>query len=124
MEPMRTPKLAVYLATHDATGLIRFIEEGIGGTPGIREVEPTGRVAHAEMKIADAFVMLADVPPGRPVFPAMLHLYVDDADRAYARAIRAGATSVREPADQADGDRRGGVKDPFGNEWWFTRARK
>jgi PhnB protein len=123
MEPTRTPKLAVYLVTRDPAGLIRFIEEGIGGTPGFREVDADGRIAHAEMRIADSVVMLADIPPGRPAFPAMLHLYVDDADRAHARAIRAGATSVREPADQSDGDRRGGVKDPFGNEWWFTRAR-
>jgi PhnB protein len=124
MEPARSPKLATYLTTRNAEGLIHFIEDGIGGTPGFRETDPAGRIVHAEMRIADSVVMLGETPPGRPDFSAMLHLYVDDADAAYERALRAGARSVREPTDQSDGDRRGGVRDPYGNEWWFTRARK
>jgi PhnB protein len=124
MEPIRSPKFAPYVTTNNAAGLIRFIEDGIGGTAGFRETDASGRIAHAEMRVADAVLMLADTPAGRPVFPAMLHLYVDDADAAYDRALRAGATSVRQPTDQPDGDRRGGVRDPFGNEWWFSRARK
>jgi len=72
------------------------------------------------MRIADSVVMLADVPPGRETFPSMLHLYVDDVDAAYARSLKAGAASVRKPTDQPDGDRRGGVRDEWGDEWWFT----
>ena len=64
--------------------------------------------------------MIADAPAGRAPFPAMIHLYVPDADVAHRRAIRAGAVSVREPSDASDG-RRGGVRDAWGNEWWFTR---
>ncbi len=119
MEPMTTPKLAPYLAVKDAGGLERFIEDGIGGTPGFRMVDTDGRLAHLELRIADSVVMIAEVPPGRPAFPAMLHLHVPDANASYARALRAGATSVREPADASDG-RRGGVRDRWGNEWWFT----
>jgi PhnB protein len=123
MQPTRTPKLAPYLAVHDAPGLIRFIEEAVGGQLTFREQEPDGRVAHAELRIADGLVMVAETPSGRPVSTAMLHLYVSDADAACDRAIRAGATSVRPPEDAPDGDRRGGVRDAWGNEWWFTRAR-
>ena len=119
MEPAMSPKLAPYLVTEDASGLARFIEEGIGGTPGFRLMDDKGKVSHLEMRVADSVVMLADGPSGRESFPAMLHLYVADADAAYQRALKAGATSVREPTEAGDG-RRGGVRDRWGNEWWFT----
>ncbi|MGI0071583.1 MAG: VOC family protein [Thermoplasmata archaeon] len=123
MEPTRTPKLAPYLAVRDAAGLVRFIEQGIGGQLTYRETSSEGNVQHAEVRVEDAVVVIGASPPGRPLFPAMLHLYVTDADRGYHRALQAGATSVREPTDAADGDRRGGVRDAWGNAWWFTRAR-
>jgi PhnB protein len=123
MQPTRTPKLAPYLAVQNARGLIQFIEEGVGGQVTFREDEPDGRIAHAELRVADGLVMVAETPTGRPAFPAMLHLYVADADAACDRAIRAGAASVRPPTDAPDGDRRGGVRDAWGNEWWFSRAR-
>jgi len=122
MEPQRTPILAPYLAVHDAAGLARFIEAGLGGAPGFREMGTDGKVAHLEIRIGDSVVMLGDAPSGRPPFPAMLHLYVPDVDSAYRRALKAGATSVREPTDGADG-RRGGVRDAWGNEWWFTQPK-
>jgi PhnB protein len=120
MEPVMTPKLAPYLLVRDAPGLARFIEEGIGGTAGFKVADKAGKIGHLEMRIADSVVMIADVPERRGPFPAMLHLYVADADAAYERALKAGATSVREPTDEGDG-RRGGVRDAWGNEWWFTR---
>jgi PhnB protein len=123
MDHQMTPKLAPYLVARDASGLARFIEKGIGGKAGFKISDKKGKIAHLEMRIADAVVMLADAPEGRDAFPAMLHLYVSDADAAYERALKAGASSVREPGDAEDG-RRGGVRDPWGNEWWFTRPAK
>jgi len=120
MDPAMTPKLAPYLIARDASGLARFIERGIGGTPGFKVSDKDGKVGHLEMRISDSVVMLAEAPPGRDPFPAMLHIYVTDADASYQRALKAGATSVREPTDADDG-RRGGVRDAWGNEWWFTR---
>lgn len=122
MEPMVTPKLAPYLLARDARGLARFIEAGIGGRRGFEAVDAAGNVNHLEFRIEDSVLMLAEAPAGRPTFPAMLHLYVTDADVAYRRALGAGATSVREPGDAEDG-RRGGVRDAWGNEWWFTSPR-
>jgi len=120
MQPQTTPKLAPYLVAHDAPGLSRFIEDGIGGKVGFQELDEDGKVNHLELRIEDSLVMLGEAPVGRTPFPAMLHLYVKDADAAFQRALKAGATSVREPADAPDG-RRGGVRDRWGNEWWFTR---
>jgi PhnB protein len=123
MEPAITPKLAPYLVVRNAAGLAQFIEKGIGGTAGFQEVDKDGTISHMEFRIADSVVMLADAPKNRPPFPAMIHLYVEDADAAFGRALKAGATSVREPTDAGDG-RRGGVRDAWGNEWWFTRPSK
>jgi PhnB protein len=120
MEPVTTPKLAPYLIARDASGLARFIEKGIGGKSGFQVLDKDGKIGHLEMRVSDSVVMLAEAPQGRDPFPAMLHLYVTDADAAYQRALKAGATSVREPTDADDG-RRGGVRDAWGNEWWFTR---
>ncbi|MGI0129402.1 MAG: VOC family protein [Thermoplasmata archaeon] len=106
----------------DARALVRLLEQALDGKVTFEEPNPTGRVSHVEVRIADRLVMIADTPLGGTPFPAMVHLYVLDADAAYRRALSAGATSVREPADQPDGDRRGGVQDPGGNEWWFTRT--
>jgi uncharacterized glyoxalase superfamily protein PhnB len=68
----------------------------------------------AEMQIGDSLVMVSGAGE-RDVFPAFLYVYVDDADATYARAIAAGATSVEAPTDLPYGDRRGMVRDAFGN---------
>ena len=89
---------------------------------------PEGRVAHAEIVIGDSVVMMADEIPDLKAFatahyggsPVSLMVYVDDCDTTYAQAIAAGATSVREPADQPYGDRMAGIFDPFGYKWWIA----
>ena len=120
MEPTLTPKLAPYIVAKDARGLIRFIERAIGGTLSFEISGPDGRLGHAEVRVADGLVMIGEAPSGREAFPSMLHLYVEDADVAYRQAVEAGGTSVREPGDSGDGLRRGGVRDAWGNEWWFS----
>jgi PhnB protein len=120
MEPTLSPKLAPYLVAHDARGLIAFIEKGIGGKLSFEVTDPQGRLAHAEVRVADGLVMIGEQPPGRSVFTAMLHLYVRDANAAFRQAVAAGAVAVREPGDSGDGLRRGGVRDAWGNEWWFS----
>jgi PhnB protein len=120
MEPTLSPKLAPYLVADNARGLIAFIENGIGGKLSFEVAGPTGQLAHAEVRVADGYVMIGEMPAGRERFPAMLHLYVSDADAAYRRAVQSGATGVREPGESGDGLRRGGVRDAWGNEWWFS----
>lgn len=62
--------------------------------------------------------MIADSSEYAKASPVMLYLYVPDADAAYQKAIKAGGTSIMEPADQFYGDHSGGVKDPAGNSWF------
>ena len=117
MEPTRSPKLAPYLVVKDASGLVRFLEQALGGKLTYEERGDDGMLHHAEVRIADSVVMLADPPSGRALFPAMLHLYVPDVDESYGLALKGGASSVSPPMDAPDGDRRGGVRDCWGNEW-------
>jgi uncharacterized glyoxalase superfamily protein PhnB len=81
---------------------------------------PDGKVMHAEVRIADSLVLLAEASEQFPAMPSMLSVYVEDVDATYAKAVAAGATPVRPPADQFYGDRSGGVKDQGGNQWWFA----
>ena len=78
---------------------------------------PGGKIMHAELSIGDSSIMVADVQPQWPARSNSLYVYVDDVDAAYARALKAGATSVRAPENAFYGDRTSAVTDPFGNSW-------
>lgn len=108
-----------YLCVVDAAGLIEFLKRAFAAEVIVRMDGPDGSVMHAEVKIGDSMVMMGQVPADRAT-RAMLHLYVADADTTYAKALAAGATSVRELADQFYGDRSGAVRDAFGNDWWIA----
>ena len=75
---------------------------------------------HAQMKIGDSIIMLSDARAEWMPMPCMFYLYVNDTDATYARAMKAGGKSLREPATQFYGDRSGGVQDPCGNQWWIA----
>lgn len=109
-----------YLLVEDAAGLIPFLERAFGATLLGRYDSPDGRLMHASLQIGDSKVMMGQAAEQWPAMPAMLHLYVEDVDAVYRRAVEAGARSIREPEDQFYGDRSGGVVDPAGNQWWIT----
>jgi len=104
-----------------AQRLIGFLEQAFGAT-ALRGFDmPDGTVMHAELRIDDSVVMLAEAGEGWPAFPAWLHLYVADVDATYRRAVALGGVPVQEPQQkEGDPDRRGGVKDPAGNTWWIS----
>ena len=79
---------------------------------------PRARIGHAEVEIDAAALMLSDpMPPDFPANRALIYLYVADVDRAYGSALKAGATSIDEPADQFYGDRLARITDPYNNHW-------
>ena len=76
---------------------------------------------HAEVRIDDTVIMLADpAPPTWPAIASYVHIYVRDVDATYRRALDLGATSVQEPVKKEDEDKRGGVRDPGGTTWWIA----
>jgi uncharacterized glyoxalase superfamily protein PhnB len=109
-----------YLTVQGAAKLIDFLKQAFGAEETERLLRPDGTIGHAEARIGDSVVMLGDATPEFTPMPAMLHLYVTDVDAVYKRALQAGATSLREPADQFYGDRSAGVKDACGNQWWIA----
>jgi PhnB protein len=108
-----------YIVVSGVAKLIDFAKQVFGATEVHVSKRPDGSVMHAEIRIGDSIIMMGE-GAGIKAFPAMLHLYLEDVDAVYQRAIQAGAKSVREPADQPYGDRTGGVEDAFGNQWWIA----
>jgi uncharacterized glyoxalase superfamily protein PhnB len=76
-----------------------------------------GKIRHAVVQIGDSMIEMGD--SAEPM-PMNLHIYVNDVDGIYRRALAAGAVSVREPETTFYGDRSAGVKDPGGNTWWLA----
>lgn len=110
-----------YLVVDGADRLIAFLKDAFGAEERFRMPTPDGKIGHAEVRIGDSVVMMGDASAGEmDPMPAMIHLYVEDVDASYRSALDAGASTVREVADQFYGDRSGGVKDPVGNVWWLA----
>jgi uncharacterized glyoxalase superfamily protein PhnB len=108
-----------YIVLSGVDKLIDFTKQVFGATEVFVSKRPDGSVQHAEVRIGDSIIMMGE---GQDIkkFPAMLHLYMEDVDAVYQRALQAGAKSLREPTDQPYGDRSGGVEDAFGNQWWIS----
>lgn len=124
--PENYPRLSPYLAVAGATDAIAFYCDVFGfARRGDVMTAPDGRVGHAELELGGSLLMLADEWPEAgnmgPVSvggsPVMLSIYVDDVDAVHAKAVAAGATSVREPEDEFYGDRMAAVVDPWGHRW-------
>jgi len=108
-----------YLVVPGVAKLIEFVKQVFDAKEVYVSRRPDGSVMHAEVKIGDSIVMMGEGADSKN-FPGMLHLYMEDVDAVYQRAVQAGAKSLREPADQPYGDRSGGVEDAFGNQWWIS----
>jgi len=111
--------LTPYLLAPGAARLIEFMRQAFGAEEVFRAKLPDGSIMHAEVRIGDSLIELSDGGGPWQPRPAAIHLYVEDADATYARALRAGATSLIAPTDMPYGDREGDVKDPLGNHWYI-----
>ncbi|MCI0574576.1 MAG: VOC family protein [Chloroflexi bacterium] len=119
-KPQGYSSVSVYMMADGAQRVINFLIEAFDAQQLRRYDNPDGSIMHAEVKIDDTVVMIADGGEGYPAFPIWLHVYVPDVDATYRRALAAGGVSVQEPVQKDDPDRRAGVKDPAGNTWWIA----
>lgn len=108
-----------YLLVDGAERLITFCKQAFNAQELCRTSLPGGMIMHAQLRIGDSMVMVADARPEAPARPSALYLYVQDTDAVYHQAIAAGGKSIMEPANQFYGDRNAGVKDPTGVTWWI-----
>lgn len=109
-----------YLHVSGAAKLIGFMKEVFGAREIAVYPRPDGTVGHAALRIGDSVVELADSGPEWPAMPCALQVYVPDADAAYHRALKAGASSLLPPATQFYGDRTASVRDSSGNNWYIA----
>ena len=113
--------VSVYIVADNAQRVIDFLKETFDAAELRRFDSPGGKIMHAEVRIDDTVVMIADAGGAYPAFPVWLHVYVPDAQATYKKALAAGGLTVQEPVQKAgDPDLRGGVKDPCGNTWWIS----
>jgi PhnB protein len=117
--------LTPYLTVRDAARAIEFYKQAFGAKERGVMKGPDGKVMHAELSIGDSIVMLSDeFPHAGAVSPQSiggsasgLHIYVEDVNSAFDRAVKSGATVEMPVADMFWGDRYGKLKDPFGHNW-------
>lgn len=119
-KPAGYTTVSPYLIVDGASETIDFLTNVFGGEELRRFPDPAGNVIHAEVRIDDTVVMIADAAEGWPALHSHVHVFVSDVDGTYRRALEAGATSVQVPVKKEDEDKRGGVKDVGGTTWWIA----
>ncbi len=114
-----------YLCVRGGAAAIDFYVRVFGAQELMRLSYPDGRIAHAELKLGPATLMLSDEHPEYGIRSpeayggsgSAIHLHVDDVDALTTRAVEAGATVVRPPSNEGHGERQAKLRDPFGHEW-------
>ena len=114
-----------YLIIRDAARAIEFYKKAFGASEIMRMADPSGKIAHAEIKIGDSPIMIGEESPDRGArspealggSPVSIFLYVEDVDGLSRQAIAAGAKVLMPVQDQFWGDRYGKLADPFGHHW-------
>ncbi len=114
------PDVQPYLHPLRAEPVINFLKRAFGAEDLGRSASPEGVIHHVTMKIGDSHLEMGEAHEAYQPMSSMFYLYVPDCDALYHRALVAGATSISEPKDQTYGDRSGGVKDAFGNQWYIA----
>ena len=109
-----------YLHVRGASDLMSFLQHAFEAEEMGRHLNPDGTIAHAKLRIGDSIIEMSDAHGQWQPMTAAIHMYVPDADAVYARAMEAGGTSAYPLTDKPYGERTGGVRDPFGNEWYIA----
>jgi PhnB protein len=125
--PENMPRITPYLLYQDVAAALGWLSQAFGFRERMRLPGPDGTVSHAEVELEDGVVMLGCPSPDyrNPKrlggVTQSIYVYVDDVDKHFERARRAGAVILAEPEDQFYGDRRYGAEDPEGHHWYFAQ---
>ena len=122
--PPGLQSIQVSLHPRGAAALVEFLVRALGAEEISRHAAPDGTIAHTTLRLGSSTFEMGEAHgPWQPM-PTMFNLYVPDADALYRRAVEAGAESIAEPADQPYGFRTAAIKDPAGNQWYFSTPMK
>ena len=116
-----------YLIVDGAARALEFYRQAFGAEETFRMPGPDGKIGHAEFRIGNSMVMIADEnrefrsPKALGGSPISLMIYLEDVDKVFAQAVKAGASVERPLANQFYGDRTGGLTDPFGHLWYLAQ---
>jgi len=110
-----------YFTVSDADQLLEFLVEAFGGAIVTTNRYPSGRIQHVRIRVGDSVIMMNESNEQYPVNVSQMHLYVDDVEKVFSKALSAGAVSIMEPNERPHGERMAGAKDPCGNKWWIAR---
>jgi uncharacterized glyoxalase superfamily protein PhnB len=120
-KPEGYSSVSPYLLVDGADATIAFIKQVFDGKELRRFADATGHLRHAEVKIDDTVLMIADCCDETPAVTTHVHVYVRDVEETFRRAVEAGAVPVKEPLRNGDEhDLRGGVRQPGGVTWWIA----
>jgi uncharacterized glyoxalase superfamily protein PhnB len=120
--PENNQTVMPYLILENAAGFILFTQKVFGAREIFKTMLDENIIRHAEIMIGDSTIMFADANEQYKPSTAALFVYVENADKTFAKAIHEGATVEKEITDESYG-RGGGIKDPFGNIWWITAVK-
>ncbi|MEO1367233.1 MAG: VOC family protein [Acidobacteriota bacterium] len=112
--------LTPYLCLEDTAGFLIFAEKAFGAEPRALHRDDDGRLVHGELTIEGCRLEISEVAADWKPTGGAFHLFVEDPDATYARAIDAGAESLYPVTDHAYGERSGGVKDRWGQSWYLA----
>lgn len=123
--PERYGSVTPYLIVNDGAHALEFYKKAFGAVEEMRMDMPGGKIGHAEIRIGDSIIMLADECPEMNArspkaiggSPVMIHVYVEDCDAVVERAAQNGAKVIQPVEDKFYGDRSGAIADPFGHLW-------
>lgn len=109
-----------YLVVPGVARLLDFLQHAFGAEELGRHSAEDGRIMHAVVRIGDSMLEMGEPSAEWAPMPCALHLYVEDCESVYSRAIGAGGVSLYEPGLKFYGDREAGVRDPSGNFWYIA----
>ncbi|MFK0258781.1 VOC family protein [Streptomyces sp. NPDC090445] len=123
--PEGYPRITPYLCVDGAAAAIDFYVSVFGATERMRMPAPDGRIGHAELDLGNSVIMLADEYPDMGFrspkavggTPVTFHVYVEDVDAVFAKALAQGSKELRPVRNEFYGDRTGQIEDPFGHRW-------
>lgn len=118
--PQGFRSITPYLHVEDLPNLMGFLMHAFGAKEITKSRTREGKIANACMQIGDSFIEMSEVQTGYKAMPCAIHLYVEDADAVFKKAVEVGAMAVMEPVTQFYGDREAFVIDPSGNHWYIA----